>query len=151
MHDQSHTYSVNGTTYIIGELATEFGVTTRAIRFYEHQGCSVRSEWDNGGSTTAVSGTRLKLILRGKRLGMALAETKELFELYELVQGEERQLERYLEILEILEEKRQMLLRQRQDLEDALAELEESKRRCRAILGQKRAAARARRAAPVDA
>lgn len=137
---------MNATTYSIGELAAEFGLTTRALRFYEQQGLLRPRRMGQRRVYRRGERTRLKLILRGKRLGMALAEIKELCALYELVQGEERQPERYLEILE---EKRQMLLRQRQDVEDALTELEESKRRCQTILKQKRV--RVQRAAPVDA
>ena len=136
------------TTYTIGELAAEFGVTARAIRFYEHQGLLAPRRIGQRRLYRRGERARLKLILRGRRLGMTLAEIKELFELYDLVQGEERQLERYLALLR---EKRQMLLRRRQDVEDALAEMEESERRCRALLERKQAAQGARRTAPLDA
>lgn len=136
------------TTYTIGELATEFGVTARAIRFYEHQGLLAPRRIGQRRLYRRGERARLKLILRGRRLGMSLAEIKELFELYELVQGEERRLERYLALLG---ERRQMLLRRRQDVDDALAELEESERRCRSLLERKQAAQDARRTAPLDA
>ena len=139
---------MNTATYTIGELAAEFGVTARAIRFYEHQGLLAPRRMGQRRLYHRGERARLKLILRGKRLGMTLAEIKELFELYELVQGEARQLERYLTLLN---EKRQMLLRRRQDVDDALAELEESERRCRTLLERKHAALRARRTAPLDA
>lgn len=127
--------TTKGTTYTISELAKEFDVTPRTIRFYESSGLlSPRRE----GSRRVYSRrdrTRLKLTLRGKRIGMTLDEIREVFDLYDQSHGEERQLERYLNILE---EKRAALLRQRKDLNDALAELEESARRCRATLAERR-------------
>ncbi|WP_435104482.1 MerR family transcriptional regulator [Arhodomonas sp. AD133] len=127
--------AVNGTTYTISQLAREFGVTTRAIRFYENRGLLAPRREGQKRIYSRRDRTRLKLTLRGKRLGMTLAEIKEVFDLYDMAHGEERQLERYLEILQA---KRAMLLQQRQDLEDALAELEESMGHCRGILEQKR-------------
>lgn len=144
----SHSHSLAGAPWTISELAEEFGVTARAIRFYEHEGLLAPQRIGQQRLYHRGQRARLKLILRGKRLGMRLAEIKELFELYELFQGEERQLERYLALLK---EKRQMLLRRRQDVDDALAELEESERRCRALLERKQAALRARQSAPLDA
>ena len=73
--------STMSTTYTISELAKEFGVTTRTIRFYEDQGLlSPKRE----GTARVFSGrdrVRLKLALRGKRLGFSIAEIRELFEL----------------------------------------------------------------------
>lgn len=125
-----------GTSYSISDLAGEFGITTRAIRFYENRGLLTPRRERQRRIYSRRDRTRLKLILRGKRLGMTLAEMKEVFDLYDMAHGEERQLERYLEILQ---EKRDGLLRQRQDLEDALSELEDSARRCRELLEAKRA------------
>lgn len=125
-----------GTSYSISDLAGEFGITTRAIRFYENRGLLSPRRERQRRIYSRRDRTRLKLILRGKRLGMTLAEIKEVFDLYDMAHGEERQLERYLEILQ---EKHDSLLRQRQDLEDALSELEDSARRCRELLEAKRA------------
>lgn len=124
----------NGTSYGISELAREFGITPRAIRFYENRGLLAPRREGQRRIYSRRDRTRLKLTLRGKRIGMTLAEIKEVFDLYDMAHGEERQLERYLEILQ---EKREALLRQRQDLDDALAELEESARRCRQVLEQR--------------
>ncbi|MQM37239.1 hypothetical protein KBTX_01238 [wastewater metagenome] len=124
----------NATTYTISELAREFDVTTRAIRFYENRGLLNPRREGQKRIYSRRDRTRLKLTLRGKRLGMTLAEIKEVFDLYDSAHGEERQLARYLEILE---EKRQLFLQQRQDLEDALGELEDSMGRCRRILDSK--------------
>jgi len=128
--------SAAGTSYSISDLAGEFGVTTRTIRFYENRGLLTPRREGQRRIYSRRDRTRLKLILRGKRLGMTLREIKEVFDLYDMAHGEERQLERYLEILQ---KKRDNLLRQRQDLEDALSELEDSERRCRELLEAKRA------------
>ena len=127
-------HDINGTTYTISELAREFGVTTRAIRFYENRGLLAPRREGQKRIYNRRDRTRLKLTLRGKRLGMTLAEIKEVFDLYDMAHGEQRQLQRYLEILQ---RKRDMLLQQRQDLEEALSELEESARRCRVILSER--------------
>ncbi len=135
MQPKPQSHSLNGTTYTISQLAREFGVTTRAIRFYENRGLLAPRREGQKRIYSRRDRTRLKLTLRGKRLGMTLAEIKEVFDLYDMAHGEERQLERYLEILQ---QKRAMLLQQRQDLEDAIRELEESMGHCRNILEHKR-------------
>jgi DNA-binding transcriptional MerR regulator len=122
-------------TFTIGELAKEFGVTTRAIRFYENQGLLNPTREGQRRIYSRRDRTRLKLILRGRRIGMTLAEIQEVFDLYDSsANGETRQLERYLRILE---QKRDALLRQRQDIDDALRELEDSADNCRAVLARK--------------
>ena len=122
-------------TYTISELAREFGVTTRAIRFYENQGLLNPTRDGQRRIYSRRDRTRLKLTLRGRRIGMTLAEIQEVFNLYDnSANGETRQLERYLRILE---EKREALIRQRQDIDDALRELEESADNCRSVLARK--------------
>jgi len=117
--------------YTISDLAREYDVTTRTLRFYESVGLLAPTREGQRRLYSRRDRTRVKLTLRGKRLGMTLAEIKEVFDLYDSVQGETGQIARFLDILK---EKREQLLRQRQDLEEALAELEVSERRCRAIL-----------------
>ena|SRR5699024_3068922 len=117
--------------YTISELAREYDVTTRTLRFYESVGLLSPTREGQKRLYRRRDRTRLKLALRGKRLGMTLAEIKEVFDLYDSAHGETGQIERYLDILQ---EKRTLLLRQRQDVEEALAELDISERRCRAIL-----------------
>ncbi|MDZ7810924.1 MAG: MerR family DNA-binding transcriptional regulator [Arhodomonas sp.] len=90
----------NATTYTISELAREFAITTRAIRFYENRGLLTPRREGQRRVYSRRDRTRLKLTLRGKRLGMTLAEIKEVFDLYDVAHGEERQLARYLEILD---------------------------------------------------
>lgn len=127
--------SDSGATFTISDLAREFGVTTRTIRFYESHGLLNPRRDGQKRIYSRRDRTRLILTLRGKRLGMKLSEVRELFDLYDQAHGEQRQLERYLKILG---ERREALKRQRRDLDDALAELEDSERRCREILAEQR-------------
>src|SRR5699024_1526800 len=117
--------------YTISELAREYDVTTRTLRFYETVGLLTPTREGQKRFYSRRDRTRLKLVLRGKRLGMTLAEIKEVFDLYDSAQGETGQLKRYLDILQ---EKREQLLSKQRDLEEALEELEINERRCRAIL-----------------
>src|SRR5699024_6980877 len=117
--------------YTISELAHEYDVTTRTLRFYETVGLVAPTRDGQKRYYSRRDRTRLKLVLRGKRLGMTLAEVKEVFDLYDSAQGEVGQLKRYLDILQ---EKREQLLSKQRDLEEALEELEINGRRCRAIL-----------------
>jgi DNA-binding transcriptional MerR regulator len=106
--------------YSISDLAREFDVTPRAIRFYEDQGLlSPRRD----GQRRIYSGrdrTRLKLTLRGKRLGLALSEVRELIDLYEPGRDERPQLERFVAVLA---SHRAALEAQRADLEAQLGEI----------------------------
>lgn len=97
-------------TYGIRELCDAFGVTPRALRFYEDQGLISP---ERSGQTRVFSKrdrARIKLILRGKRFGFSLAEVRELLDLYDLGDGQRAQLtatlEKAREKLEILEERR---------------------------------------------
>jgi len=123
-------------TFTIGELAREFDVTPRTIRLYEKQGLLAPERDGQRRIYSRRDRVRLKLTLRGRRIGMTLAEIREVFDLYDSsANGEERQLQRYLTILE---EKRDALLRQRADIDAALGELEESAGACREVLAAKR-------------
>ena len=119
------------TTYSISELAKEFAVTTRTIRYYEDQGLlSPRREGLNRVFTNRDR-VRLKLALRGKRLGFSLSEIRELFELYDVSRDEQRQLE---EFLERLERRRVLLEQQREDIEVMLNEINFFAGQCRRLL-----------------
>jgi DNA-binding transcriptional MerR regulator len=107
--------------FSISDLAREFDITPRAIRFYEDQGLLAPRREGQRRIYTPRDRTRLKLTLRGKRLGLALSEIRELIDLYEPGRDERPQLERFLAVLE---SHKASLLRQRQDLEAQLAELE---------------------------
>jgi DNA-binding transcriptional MerR regulator len=118
-------------TYTISQLAAEFDVTTRTIRFYEDQGLlSPRRD----GSSRIFSGrdrVRLKLALRGKRLGFSLAEIRELFELYDISRDERKQLEQFLAKLD---RRRALLEQQREDIEVMLNEINFFSTQCRRLL-----------------
>lgn len=118
-------------TYTISELAREFDVTTRTIRFYEDQGLlSPRRE----GTSRVFSPrdrVRLKLALRGKRLGFSLAEIRELFELYDVSRDEHRQIE---EFLAKLERRRARLEQQQEDIQAMLSEIDFFANQCRRLL-----------------
>jgi DNA-binding transcriptional MerR regulator len=121
------------TTYTIGELAQEFGVTTRTIRHYEEQGLVTPARQGLSRVFSARDRVRLKLALRGKRLGFSLNEIKELFDLYDLSKDERHQLEVFLEKLE----KRKALLEQQQeDIEVMLSEVDFFAAQCRKLLAQ---------------
>jgi DNA-binding transcriptional MerR regulator len=118
-------------SYSISELAKEFGVTTRTIRFYEDQGLLSPTR---AGATRVFSNrdrVRLKLALRGKRLGFSLAEIRELFKLYDVSRDEKKQLE---EFLARLERRRALLEQQREDIEVMLTEIDFFANQCRRLL-----------------
>src|SRR5438046_8716186 len=88
------------TEFSIGELAREFDVTPRAIRFYEAEGLISPRRDGQRRIYTPRDRTRLKLTLRGKRLGLALSEIRELIDMYEPGRDARPQLERFLAVLE---------------------------------------------------
>ena len=116
------------TTYSIGELAREFDITTRSIRFYEDQGLLTPTRQGQTRLYTNKDRVRLKLILRGKRLGFSLAETKRLFDLYDMENSSVRQLHT---VLELIEDKRSSLHQQLEDIKVLLVELGNLEERCR--------------------
>ncbi len=120
------------TLFTITDLAQEFNVTTRAIRFYEDQGLLNPTRDGRRRVYTRRDRTRLKLILRGKRLGMSLGETGELFALFDTARGEEKQL-RYF--LKILSERRTILEQQLQDIDAVLREIDSATDECERLLG----------------
>ncbi|WP_045568615.1 MerR family DNA-binding transcriptional regulator [Vibrio sp. S234-5] len=77
-------------TFKISELAKEFDITTRSIRFYEDLGLLTPERKGNTRIYNGRDRIRLKLILRGKRLGFSLADIKELFDLYDTDQSTEQ-------------------------------------------------------------
>ncbi len=125
--------ALSGTTFTIGELSREFGITTRAIRFYEDEGLLAPIRQGRKRLYRRRDRGRLKLILRGKRLGFTLGGIRETFVLYDQAHGESRQLRYYLQVLE---EKRSQLLQQRRDIDDTLQELDQSYERCRELMAQ---------------
>lgn len=121
------------TTYSIGELAREFDITTRSIRFYEDQGLLTPSRQGQTRLYTNKDRVRLKLILRGKRLGFSLAETKNLFDLYDMENSSVRQLHT---VLELIDDKKLSLRQQLEDIKVLLVELGNLEERCRDELAE---------------
>ena len=118
-------------TWTIREIADEFGVTHRTVRHYEELGLIAP---ERRGTTRVYhrrDRTRLALILRGKRLGFPLEEIRTIIDLYDRPRGKASQLEY---VLGQIDERRTDLEQRRRDLEDALTELAEFERRCRADL-----------------
>lgn len=120
-------------TFSIGELAKQFDITPRSIRFYEEQNLISP---DRKGQTRVYhvkDKVRLKLILRGKRLGFSLAEISKLFELYDTNPNSAVQLET---MLRLTETKRSALQQQLNDIEMLLNELDEVESRCQEELNE---------------
>ena len=126
--------------FTIGELAREFDVTPRTIRFYEDQGLLAPRRAGQRRIYAQRDRTRLKLTLRGKRLGLSLSEIRELIDMYEPGRDDRPQLERFLALLE---SHKAMLEQQRADLESQLSEIEVFERRIRKRLAERRPARRA--------
>ncbi|REL36022.1 MerR family transcriptional regulator [Thalassotalea euphylliae] len=114
-------------TYAIGELAKEFDITTRSIRFYEDQGLLAPTRRGQTRIYSLRDRVRLKLILRGKRLGFSLAETGRLFELYDVDKTSAKQLET---ILELIADKKADLHQQLEDIKIVLVELTNLEQSC---------------------
>ncbi len=123
-------------SYAIGELAAEFDVTSRALRLYEEEGLLNPKREGTRRIYSERDRVRLRLILRGKRLGWSLSEIRESFDLYDSSLGEEAQLE---QMLDKLAERRASLQAQRQDIENALDDLETIAANCESALTDIRA------------
>jgi DNA-binding transcriptional MerR regulator len=117
-------------TYTIAELAREFDLTPRTIRHYEDQGLISPARAGVQRVYTKRDRTRLKLTLRGKRLGLSLAEIRELIDMYDTA-PEATQLSR---LIEVLAERRARLEQQREDIEAVLAEIDTLEQLCQGEL-----------------
>jgi DNA-binding transcriptional MerR regulator len=117
-----------GASFTISDLAREFALTTRAIRFYEDEGLLAPERRGRARIYSERERVRIKLILRGKRLGLALSEIRELFDLYATTRNEAPQLEKFLVMLA---DRRAMLVQQREDIDAVLAEIAVLERECR--------------------
>jgi DNA-binding transcriptional MerR regulator len=115
-------------TYSISQLAHEFALTTRAIRFYEDEGMLAPDRRGRARVYHERERVRLKLILRGKRLGFSLSEIRELLDLYEVARNERAQLSKFIDMLG---ERRARLLQQKEDIDAVLAEIDGVERDCR--------------------
>jgi DNA-binding transcriptional MerR regulator len=122
--------------FTITELAREFDVTPRAIRFYEDQGLLAPRREGSSGLRRVYSNrdrTRLKLTLRGKRLGFTLSEIRDLLDLYESPTDTVPQLHAFLSTIA---EHRQVLERQLEDLTATLEDLAQYEAQCRTMLAE---------------
>jgi len=113
--------------YSISELAEEFGVTTRTIRFYEEKGLVHPRREGQKRLYSAADRVRIKLILRGKRIGMSLQESVEVIDMYDPEHNNRDQLHA---LIWTVADKRARLLRQKQDIEEMLAGLDEVQALC---------------------
>ena len=115
-------------TYSISELGREFGITTRAIRFYEDK--QLLSPARNGSHRvySRADRTRLKLLLRGKRLGWPLEEIKSVLNMYDA--GHPGELQQLEYTCRKIEQRRAQLQQQQKDIDAALADLEQIENRC---------------------
>ena len=124
-------------TWSIAELAAEYDVTLRTIRFYEDRGLLTPERRGTLRVYHPRDKVRLGLILRGKRLGFSLDEIAKIVDMYDAEPGEEGQLE-YL--LTQITHRRADLEQRRQDIDKTLAELADLERRCHADLDVLRSA-----------
>jgi DNA-binding transcriptional MerR regulator len=121
-------------TYTIGDLAKEFDLTTRAIRFYEDLGLLEPERNGPGGRSRVYSGrdrTRLKLTLRAKRLGLSLTEAKDIIDMYDSPRDTGAQLNKFLDVLAA---HRKQIEEQMADLQSNLDEIKEHQREARLLL-----------------
>ena len=126
-----HNSQVSAETWSIAELAAEYDVTLRTIRFYEDRGLLTP---ERRGTTRVYhprDKVRLGLILRGKRLGFSLGEIARIVDMYDAEPGEEGQL---VYLLDQIAHRRAELEQRRQDIEETLKDLAEVEARCQADL-----------------
>jgi DNA-binding transcriptional MerR regulator len=129
------------TTYTISDLAREFDLTTRAIRFYEDLGLLQPERSGPGGRNRVYSirdRTRLKLTLRAKRLGLSLTEAKDIIEMYDSPRDTGAQLTKFLDVLAL---HRTQIEDQMADLQANLEEIKVHQREARALLAKAEAKA----------
>ena len=123
-------------TFAISDLAREFGITPRTIRFWEDHGILAPERAGSKRVFTRRDRARLKMALRGKRLGLSLAEIKDLIGMYSSTEDETPQL---LECLRIMSSRREALEQQREDIEAMLAEIGQFETLCRQELTRRNA------------
>ena len=122
------------TTHSISDLAKEFDLTTRAIRFYEDMGLLQPERDGPGGRNRVYSArdrTRLKLTLRAKRLGLSLSEAKEIIDTYDSPRDTGPQLTKFLTVLA---QHRKQLEEQMADLQANLEEVKAHEKEARTLL-----------------
>ncbi len=121
-------------TYGIAELAREFDVTTRTIRVYEDKGLLAPRRDGQRRVYAARDRVRLRLIMRGKRLGFSLQEIRQLIDLYDVDPSEVTQLKYFLDKIH---EHKETLVGQQKDIAETLAEMERIEAQCSSLLSEK--------------
>lgn len=124
--------------FTISQLTQEFDITTRTLRFYEAQGMVAPQRRGRQRLYTPGDRTRIKLILRGKRLGFSLAEIKELIGMYGSAPGEAGQLRH---LMQKIADRRAELIEKQQDIALTLVELDEVEAGARTRMDQLEAVA----------
>ena len=119
--------------FTISELSREFDISTRTIRFYEEKGFIKPQRDGQRRIYSAADRTRIRLILRGKRIGLTLAESVDIIDMYDPAGSDVAQLE---SLLERVAERRSALLQQQRDIEEMLMALDEVDANCRSALQQ---------------
>lgn len=125
------TQNISQAKYSISDLSKEFDITTRSIRFYEDQGLIFPARKGQTRIYNQRDKVRLKLILRGKRLGFSLAETGRLFELYDVDKTSATQLNT---IMTLINNKKNDLKQQLEDINAILIELNDLEENCKSTL-----------------
>ena len=121
-------------TYGIAELAREFDVTTRTIRFYEDKGLLKPLRKGQRRVYAPRDRVRLRLIMRGKRLGFSLDEIREMIDLYDVDPSEVTQLRHFLDKIH---ERKAALAGQQRDIDETLAEMARIEAQCTVLLADK--------------
>ncbi len=119
--------------YSISELAAEFDITTRTIRFYEEKGLLAPARKGTSRIYSSADHTKLKLILRGKRLGFSLEESGEIISMYDPAHGNTAQLKK---LMAMIQARREQLANQLEDLQVMMLELEQVEQRAAEALGK---------------
>ena len=120
-------------TWTITELAQEFDVTTRTIRFYEDKGLIAPERLKQRRIYHPRDRVRLQLVMRGKRLGFSLDEIQEMIDLYDADPTESTQLKMFIVKLR---ERRKLLERQRNDINKVISEIREREQQCEKLLSR---------------
>ena len=120
-------------TYSISDMAREFGITTRTIRFYEEKGYLSPKREGTRRIYSSLDRTSLRLILRGKRLGLTLDETAEMIKMYGSPRGNQKQLEKFIVRIG---EKRTELEQKQRDLKVMLTDLQNVEDKCHVALAE---------------
>ena len=126
---------MKGKQYSISDLAREFGVTTRTIRFYEEKGLVAPLRQGQKRLFSGTDRVRIKLILRGRRIGMTLQECVDFIDMYDPEHNNAEQLQA---LIEDVKGRRERLLQQKKDIDDMLAGLDEVQDLCEASLADSR-------------